>query len=224
MNKRRFYTELAYVIGLISLAFGTAFMERTGFGVSMVVAPAYVLHLKISQFLSFFSFGMATYTLQAVILILMMILLRRIKLSYFFSFVTAVIYGLVLDASMSVVSLIPSGGFMLDVAFYALGILLCCTGVSLFFHTYIPPEAYDLFVKEVSQKFHLNINKFKTVYDCSSLVLSILLSLLFLGHLHGIGPGTIVTALVNGTIIGLLSKLFEKIWSFEDLLPLQKYL
>ena len=223
MKKRRFYTELAYVIGLICLALGTAFIERTGFGVSMVVAPAYVLHLKASQFLPFFSFGMAAYTLQAAILLLMMLLLRRIKLSYFFSFVTAVLYGLALDASMSVISLIPTGGLVLNIVFYALGMLLCCSGVSLLFHTYIPPEAYELFVKEVSQKFHLNINKLKTVYDCSSCVLSILLSLLFFGRLHGVGPGTVVTALVNGTLIGLLSKRFEKLWSFEDALPFKKY-
>ena len=83
MKKRVFYTELAYLLGLIILAFGTAFMEYADFGVSMVVAPAYILHLKISEFLPFFSFGMAEYALQAVILLLMMALLRKAKISYF---------------------------------------------------------------------------------------------------------------------------------------------
>ena len=39
-----FYTELAYVLGILALALGTALMERADFGVSMVVAPAYLLH------------------------------------------------------------------------------------------------------------------------------------------------------------------------------------
>ena len=46
MEKQRvFFTELAYVLGILALALGTALMERADFGVSMVVAPAYLLHL-----------------------------------------------------------------------------------------------------------------------------------------------------------------------------------
>ena len=54
VGKRTFHTELAYVFGLVFVAFGVAFMEKSDFGVSMVVAPAYLLHLKISQTYSFF--------------------------------------------------------------------------------------------------------------------------------------------------------------------------
>lgn len=222
MKKRVFYTEAAYVLGLIILAFGTAFMERADFGVSMVVAPAYILHLKISQFLPFFSFGMAGYTLQAVILLVMIVLLRRVKFSYFFSFVTAVIYGFILDIAIPLVALIPMPvGFV----FYIIGMLLCPMGVSLLFHTYLSPEAYDLFVKEVAAGFRLDITKFKTAYDCVSCLISIILSFAFFGmwHFEGVKIGTVVCALLNGTIIGLFSKLYEKLWRFEDRFPLRKY-
>ena len=86
MKKKIFYTELSYIIGLCSLALSAALMEKADFGVSMVVAPAYLLHLKISQFLPFFSFGMAEYTLQAVLLLLMVLVLRKFKVSYLFAF------------------------------------------------------------------------------------------------------------------------------------------
>jgi len=225
MKKRIFYTELAYLIGLLVLAFGTAFMERANFGVSMVVAPAYLLHLKVSEFLPFFSFGMAEYTLQAVILLLMMLLLRKAKVSYFFSFVTAVLYGLLLDASIAIVSLIPGHFIVINVIFYIVGMLLCSVGVSLLFHTYISPEAYELFVKEISAKFNWNIHKVKTVYDCISCLVGVLLSFAFFGlwHFEGVKLGTVICALVNGLIIGFCTHLFEKIWIFEDRLPLKKY-
>ncbi|MBE5772279.1 MAG: hypothetical protein E7336_13050, partial [Clostridiales bacterium] len=64
--KNTFFTEAAYFLGMILLAVGTALMERADFGMSMVVAPAYILQLKISEFLPFFSFGMAEYMLQAL--------------------------------------------------------------------------------------------------------------------------------------------------------------
>ena len=220
-KKRVFYTELAYVLGLFILALGTAFMERADFGVSMVVAPAYLLHLKISQFLPFFSFGMAEYTLQAVVLAVMMLILRRVKLSYLFSFVTAVIYGFMLDAVMALVALLPMGHMAVTVLFYLLGMLLCSVGVSLLFHTYISPEAYELFVKEVSQKFGADIHLFKTAYDCVSCLVGIGLSFAFFGlwHFEGVKLGTVLCALVNGSLIGLCTRFFEKLWRFEDRFP-----
>ena len=66
MKKPRFYTELSYILGLSVLALGVAFMEKADFGVSMVVAPAYVLYRAISPTLPFFTFGMAEYCFQAL--------------------------------------------------------------------------------------------------------------------------------------------------------------
>lgn len=53
-EKRIFYRELAYVVGIFVLALGTVFMEKADFGMSMVVAPAYLIHRKVLQFLPFF--------------------------------------------------------------------------------------------------------------------------------------------------------------------------
>ena len=66
--KRTFFTEVSYVAGIIALALGTALMERADFGMSMVVAPAYLIYLKVSQYLAWFTFGMAEYCLQALLI------------------------------------------------------------------------------------------------------------------------------------------------------------
>lgn len=225
MKKRVFYSELAYIFGLIILVFGTAFMTQADFGVSMVVAPAYILHLKLSEFIPFFSFGMSEYTLQALILIIMMVIVKKVKLSYFFSLVTAVLYGFMLDGALAVTSLIPLPSITARIIMYIIGMPLCSAGVSLLFHTYISPEAYEMFVKEVSSKFGLDIHKFKTGYDCTSCVIGIILSFAFFGfgHFEGINVGTVVCALLNGTMINMFSGLFEKIWVFEDRFSLKKY-
>ena len=68
-GKKVFFAEWAYVFGILALALGTALMEHANFGMSMVVAPAYLLHLKISQFFPAYTFGMSEYVLQAVLLI-----------------------------------------------------------------------------------------------------------------------------------------------------------
>ena len=225
MKKKTMYTELSYVLGLLLLAFGTALITISDFGVSMIVAPAYLLHLKISTFAPFFSFGMAEYTLQGVIIIVMCIVLRRFHYSYLFSFVTAVLYGLCLDGSLMLVASFPTESWALRLCFYVFGMLLATLGVALFFRTYISPEAYELFVKKVSAKFGVDIHKFKLGYDAVSLVLSVVMSFAFYGFgvFEGIGWGTLASTVLNGTLIALWSGLLDNCFSFADKLPLAKY-
>ncbi len=225
MKKRTFYTELAYLGGIVLLALGTAFMERADFGLSMVVAPAYLVYLKLSQTLPFFTFGMAEYALQAVILLFMTLLLRKAKLAYLFSFISAVLYGLALDGAMALFSLLPDAQTAGRVLCYLVGMPVCAMGVSLFFHTYIPPEAYELFVKELASNLHADVHKCKTVYDCVSCLVGIGMSFAFFGlwHFEGIKLGTVLCALVNGTLIGACTRLLERGWVFRDALPFRRY-
>jgi uncharacterized membrane protein YczE len=224
-TKKVFPSELAYLIGIIVLAFGAAFMEKADFGMSMVVAPAYLLHLKISEYLPFYSFGMSEYVLQFFVLILLCIVMGKFKKGYLFSFVTAVFYGFILDFAMKLISFMPLLGIPGRVFFYLIGITFCAVGISLIFHTYIPPEAYDLFVKEVAAKTGKDINKVKTVYDICSCAVGVTLSFIFygFGHFVGVKGGTIICALINGYLISLCSRFFESIFVFEDKLPWRKF-
>ena len=223
--KRKFSSELAYVLGIVFVAMGVVFMEKADFGVSMVVAPAYLLYRWLSPMWSFVTFGMAEYCLQAVLLLGMTLILRRFRISYLFSFLTAVIYGFVLDGFMSLGAYLPVDFWWQRALWYIVGMLLCAAGVSAMFHTYISPEVYELFVKEVSGYFHVNINKFKTGYDCVSCLIGVVMSFLVFGmwRFVGVNWGTILCALINGTIIGRFSAFYEKHWEFYDRFPLRKF-
>ena len=225
MKKRVFYTEISYILGLVIMAFAAAFTEKANFGMSMVVAPAYILHLKVSQFIPWFTFGVAEYVFQGLLIIVTVIIMRKFKKSYLFSFVTAVIYGTLLDFAMSIIAALPDQYFAIRVVWYVLGTVLCSFAVSLFFHTYISPEAYELIVKELSQKLKCNINKVKTAYDCFSVVLGIVLSFSFFGFgvFEGVKLGTVICALINGFLIGRFSSFLEKHFDFKNKFKIQKY-
>lgn len=221
MKKRTVFTEAGFFLGILILAFGTALMERADFGMSMVVAPAYLIHLKVSQDLPFYSFGMSEYVLQAVLLVLMCLILRRFRLSYLLSFVTAVLFGLALDLMILLVGLLPFSGLVWRVGCYLLGMLFCSVGISLFFHSYLPPEVYELFVREFSAGFGTELHRTKTVYDCCSCLVAVVLSFCFFGfwHFEGVKLGTVICALVNGTLIRLCSRLLDRCFRFRDALP-----
>jgi len=217
-KKPLLYTELCWVLGTVILAFGTALMEKADFGMSMVVAPAYLFHLKLSQLWPVFSFGMAEYLLQGVLLLLLGLIMGRFRKAYLFSFITAVFYGLCLDGAMMLATFLPVRGPILPFLYYVLGMLLGSVGISLFFHTYLCPEAYELVVSEISRRYDLPIPRVKTVYDCVSCALSVLLSFLFFGfgHFEGIKWGTVICALINGTLIGFVSRILDKVFTFRD--------
>ena len=223
-GKRIFYCEIAYLVGVVVLAIATAFIEKANFGMSMVVAPAYLIHLKVSQYLPFFSFGIAEYVFQALLLITLSVVMGKVKKSYFFSFATVLFYGLVLDGTIALLALFPYDGIVWRVAFFVVGIIICAIAVAFLFHTYLPPASYELFVKEISQKLGTPIGKTKTVYDCCSCLLAVVLSLVFFGGFVGVQWGTVVCALVNGWLIGHVSRFLESRFDFKDGLPLREKL
>ena len=61
----------------------------------------------------------------------MCLLLRRFRVSYLFSFVTAVIYGFVLDAFMLLGAALPAGSVWLRAIYYVLGMLFCLRTLAL---------------------------------------------------------------------------------------------
>ncbi len=213
-----FYCEAAFLVGIMTLAFGAALMEKSDFGVSMVIAPAYLIHLKVSQFLPFYTFGMSGYVFQAFLLGLLSVAMGKFKKRYLLSFATAMVYGVILDGLMSLLALLPYDGIGWRFGYYTVGLLFSSFGVAMLFHTYLPPEAYEVVVKEVSQKYTLPIAKVKTVYDCCSCALSIILSFAFFGFgvFVGISWGTVVCALLNGWLIGRFSHWQERKFQFKD--------
>ncbi len=225
MKKRTvMYTETAYILGVVILALGTAFMALADFGVSMVVAPAYIVYLKVSEYLPFFTFGMAEYVLQALLIAVMMLVLKRFRVKYLLSFVTTIIYGLVLDGFMLLLGLIPVEGIVIRIVYYIIGLPLCSVGVAFMFHTKLPPAAYEMFVAEVSRDKGKDTTKFKTCYDLVSCAVSIVMSFVFFGFgtFRGVNVGTVLCAFLNGPLIGLFGKLYEKLFVFEDGTALSK--
>lgn len=225
MDKQRsFPAEAAYIAGILLLAFGTSLMTVADLGLSMVVAPAYLIHLKLSEFLPAVTFGRAEYIVQVLLLLGLCAGLKKFRPYYLFSFFSALFYGAVLDLFL----LLPFGplGMPGRIAFFIIGAALCALGVSFVLHTYLAPEVYELVVKEVSAARGIPSSRVKTITDCSYLSLAVVLSFLFFGfgHFEGVGVGTLPYALCAGTMVGFYNRVLERFFRFPTMLPrLEKY-
>ena len=221
MKKRVFYTEIAFFLGLAFLSLGTSLTVYGDFGISMVVAPAYILHLYISKFLPFFTFGVAEYVVQAFVLLILILIIRKAKFSYLLSFGATVFYGLCLDCAMRLTSLIPVDIYLRNIL-YLIGVFVCCASIALMVSSYLPPEAYELFSKEISHKYNTKFHKIVNFYNYGSLFVSIILSFVFFGNIQGIGSGTVVCAIIYGFIIKWFQRLYNKCFDFKDKFDLRK--
>lgn len=219
MKKIRISRESTYIIAIFIMSLGVALMEKADFGVSMVVAPAYLLSLKYD----FFTFGRAEYCIQLVLIAVMCLMIRRFKISYLFSFVTAFVYGAVLDGFIYLLGFVPANIFAVRIILCVLGAVITSFSVAMFFKTYLSPCAYDMFVKVVATHFHFNLGHFKIGYDVSSLLISIILTFSFFGEINAIGPATIICAFVNGVIIGGFGKIIDKKFEFYNRFSFCKY-
>lgn len=213
--------ELIYVLSIVIMAFAVSLTAAADFGVSMIVAPAYILSLKIP----FLTFGQAEYIVQGILFIVFCLLMRRFKVVYFLSFGTGLLYGLVLDCWRMIPALDPdvtAPGSMpmpLRIGYLAAGLVLTSFAVALCFKSYLYPQVYDFFVKGLTDRYHLPRTRFKLGFDISMLTLSVVLSLTLLGSLNGLGIGTLVAAVCNGFMIGGFSKLIDRVFDTRARFP-----
>lgn len=216
-KKIKLPSELAYLLAILILSFSVAMLTATDFGVSMIVAPAYLLSLK----LGFLTFGQCEYLIQGVLFIVFCILVRKVKLVYFSSFLTGIIYGFALDMWRLLIPLFNPSitepgnmNFGLKVVFFIIGVVFSSVSIAMFFRIYLYPQVYDFFVKGISQKFNLDRSKFKIAFDVSCLIISVAMTLLMFHGFVGIGIGTIIMTCVNGLLIGWCGKVIDRYIQF----------
>lgn len=221
-KKIKLCDEVTYILAIVILALAVAMLSAANFGVSMIVAPAYI----ISQKIGVITFGQGEYIVQGVLFVILCVLIGKLKAVYFTSFVTGLIYGAVLDLWRAAVPLfnpaVTEPGSMtmpVRIILFIFGMILTSFSVMLFYKTYLYPQVYDFFVKSLSAKFGKDRTKFKIAFDISFLIISCILTLVLFGRFVGIGIGTLVLTALNGFIIGFFDKGFDKCVEQKTLFP-----
>ena len=225
MKKLQKTSELLWLFGIIFVALGVAICSKADLGVSMVAAPAFVVFDAIKGLWSGFSVGMTEYIIQGLMLILLCIIVKKFNWRYLLAFVVAVIYGYTLNFFLWLLSPISFNEVWLRYVMLLVGDVVTAFGVACFFKTYMPLQVYELFVAETSTTFKIQIVKVKRIFDISLLALSLILAFSLFGDVstfnwstiyyksfHSIGIGTIITTIINSTLINACSKFLDKVF------------
>ncbi len=215
MKPLRLPSEFVYLFALAILALSVAMTATADFGVSMIVAPAYIISLKWPLF----TFGQAEYIVQGLLFVVFCIAMRRVKPLYFISFATGLLYGAILDAWRLIPLFSPAAigavSMPLRITLLLVGMVMTSFSIALLFRVYIYPQVYDFFVKGITARYGINRTRFKQGFDAACLILSIAMSFLLFGKLNGVGIGTLLMTVCNGFLIGLFDRLIGKVMDIK---------
>lgn len=212
----RKYNIINWLFYVVFVGLGIALSTKADFGLSMIAAPPYILHLWLRDSFSWFTQGTSEYVWEAFLLLVMCLVVRRFRPAYLLSFVTAVISGFVIDGWLWVFGgNAPYADMFTRIAAFAGGTVITALGVACCFRTTLPLQVYELVVKEVADRFQSPIAKIKQGFDILMFVISVGLALLLTGGFNGVGIGTVVITVVNSTIIMLWGKLVDKVEGAE---------
>ncbi|GAA0181066.1 YitT family protein [Clostridium sediminicola] len=200
-----------YVLGFFILAVGINISKLAGLGISPVSSIPYACELIFG-----IELGKATYIIYIGLILLQIILLRKdYKIRNLLQIVSTFVLGTFITYTGNEYLLFwlpePST-YILQLVYLLISIVVIGIGVSLYLCSNImmlPAEGLCGAIVQVS-KDKLNFGNAKVCVDSGMVIISAILSIIFLGKLTTVREGTILAAILVGKVVGFFLKNYRK--------------
>ena len=185
-----------FTAGVLLNAFGVALITKAALGTSPISSLPYV-----TGQISGLSVGTTTILLHVTLIVLQILLLRRrYELIQLVQLPVALVFGGLTDFSVWVLSGVAPGSYLTQWVLCIVGILLVGVGVSFEVTANVVTLAGEGMVLAVCKAFPVPFAQTKVGFDVTLVVLSCILSFLFLHGLVGVREGTVAAALLVGMV------------------------
>ena len=197
---------LFLVAGLFIMAFGVAFSIKGNLGTSPISSLPYV-----TGQISGLTVGTTTIILHCVLILLQILILRKqydwIQL---LQLPIAFVFGLMTDLAVGALAFLHPAGYAQQWMICGIGILLVAVGVSFEVTANVIVLAGEGFVLAVCKVCPIKFGTMKVVFDVSLVVISCILSVVFLHGIYGVREGTVAAAILVGSISRQVNKYLER--------------
>lgn len=191
------------VIGLWIMALGVALSIAADLGTSPISGVPYAISLFTPL-----SVGTLTIMMHIAFILIQIILLRKeYNPLQLLQLPVAFIFGFMTDAAVFILQDIQPTNYIESLLLCILGIVLVAIGVSSEVASDTVPLAGEGLAIAISKVLKMKFGTAKVLVDCSLVIIAITLSLIFLNSLGAIREGTVMAALLVGTIARQLNKL-----------------
>lgn len=210
-NRQVLRGELALAAAVLINSFGVVLMLYSGAGISAISSVPFAF----SEVFTKISLGTWTYLFQGLLVLTLMIL--RKKFVPLFSFVVGFAFGEFLDIHELWIGILPQT-IPCRIVYFVLSYILICIGIALSNRCGLPIIPTDLFPRELSDIIRVGYPKIKITFDVICLTVTACMTGFLLGHLDGLGIGTILAAFTMGKCIGLIGSWMDKRYTFVTVL------
>ena len=197
---------LFLVAGLFIMAFGVAFSIKGNLGTSPISSLPYV-----TGQISGLTVGTTTIILHCVLILLQILILRkRYDWIQLLQLPIAFVFGLMTDLAVGALAFLHPAGYAQQWMICGIGILLVAVGVSFEVTANVIVLAGEGFVLAVCKVCPIKFGTMKVVFDVSLVVISCILSVVFLHGIYGVREGTVAAAILVGSISRQVNKYLER--------------
>ncbi|AGX42849.1 DUF6198 family protein [Clostridium saccharobutylicum] len=217
MKKIRISGELALFTAVIINSLGIALMTKSNFGISSISSVPYVF----SQAFSILSFGTWNYTFQTILIIALMILSKKVNLSYGFSFLMGLAFGKMIDVHELWICFLPDS-LVWHIIYFIMSFFILAIGICLSNNSMLPIIPTDTFPRDLSVILDKPYKYIKTTFDVCCLTTTLIISIFILHKAVGVGVGTVICALTTGKSVSLIQSFLDKHVKFYRSVVLNK--
>lgn len=205
--------ELALLVAVCINSFGVVLMLYSGAGISAISSVPFAF----SEVFPKISLGMWTYLFQGLLVLSLMIMRKKFVPSYLFSFVVGFVFGELLDVHELWISVLPTA-LPFRFLYFVISYVLICIGIAISNRCKLPIIPTDLFPRELADITKAGYPKIKIGFDVACLAVMAALTFFCLGHLEGLGIGTILAAFTMGKGVGIVGTLLDRHFRFVSVL------
>ncbi len=156
--------------------------------------------------------GKATILFHTVLVALQIIILRKaFKIKNLLQVVVGIVFGYFTTFSNYLFRFLPDIDHMgIRILMMLVSTFIIAVGIFFYLPADIIPLAGEGIMKAISDVLKIPFNKVKIAFDVTMVVVSLIACLLALHELGSVGVGTVVAAILVGTILGIINKKFGK--------------
>lgn len=205
--------ELALLVAVCINSFGVVLMLYSGAGISAISSVPFAF----SEVFPKISLGTWTYLFQGLLVLSLMVMRKKFVPSYLFSFVVGFVFGELLDVHELWISVLPTA-LPFRFLYFVISYVLICIGIAISNRCKLPIIPTDLFPRELADITKAGYPKIKIGFDVACLAITAALTFFCLGHLEGLGIGTILAAFTMGKGVGIVGTLLDRHFRFVSVL------
>lgn len=189
--------------GILINSFGIVLITKGALGTSQISSIPYVLSLQLPSI----SFGMFSFIMNMVYIVLQALLLRRqFKPIQLLQIVVNVVFSASIDVFMAMLSFYALQQLFTRVLSAVAGCIVLAFGISVEVAPdliMVPGEGIVAAISKVSGR---RFGSVKVVFDVTLILIAALLSWLFFGNIVGVGVGTLLSAVSVGQFVNLINR------------------